>query len=714
MRLHRMALFLRRLWMKLNLMAAIAATAAVVTGVHLAKATIYTFDTTDGQLAVGGGTATGGTEVSQATSQGEVFSFSGNVTFNPGDTISVSGDKPLIIQSYNDITLGSGVTINVSANGIFAGPGGGDGGLGSVGGSGGAGGNPPAGSSANNGGAGGSGGGVGQGGGSGAPGGAGAAYAGSPGISGVSGNTGAAGSGSYGSGIAGGAAGAGGSGLGFGGAVGLSGNPGSGGAGGSFGEQSNPGANGGGGGGGKPGYAGVFGASGTNGANGINAATPNQLTGGAGGGGGGGGQGGGGGGTGGVGGGAGGGGGGGGTIIGTGGGGGNGGAGGLGGAGGAGGAGGTGGYGGGGGGAVELYALGRLTVNGELNAAGGAAESGTPGAAGDAGAAGGAGIAGASGGGGSSVGAAGGFGGNGGAGGSGGSGGAGGAGGNGGAGSGGTIELIGSSVNAANGVFITVGGTFAADSSNAGLNNATNGKFYIQTNSQTAPLPDAIGAAPVYFGTGPSGTNPFAQGATASVSTPNIPDLAGGVAAPYGVLANLQANSTVFSGLIKNAPTNALAAVLLGSSGLPGYSDIYPGYQWVFVVNLSGKAINGLKIGLSSASSTFATALMQQVLSTANGNISVATDTGIPLASNNVYAFLAPTSLIDSGTLYATADGTLPLTMTSDYGLVTPGFLPIGYLQSVATPEPAALPIALFALGGLSLGIRQRKNQRPG
>jgi hypothetical protein len=262
--------------------------------------------------------------------------------------------------------------------------------------------------------------------------------------------------------------------------------------------------------------------------------------------------------------------------------------------------------------------------------------------------------------------------------------------------------LAGSSVNAADGALNTLGGGDAS----------TNGKLFIATNSQISAINHVSGGLPEYS-SGPVGQNPF----TAS-TTPNIPDLAGGVAAPYGILANLQANSSVFSGIAANAPTHTLAAVLLGSSGLPGYSDVFPGYQWVLVVNLSGSALNGLKIGLSSNSATFDAALAQQNLSITGsgttGNIHILTSTGIPLPANDVYAFLAPTSLIDSGTLYATADGALPLTMTSDYGLVTPGFLPVGYLQSAsATPEPAAAALTLAALSGLLLLPRGRAGAAP-
>jgi hypothetical protein len=693
--------------MKINVITAIAA-ATFATGVHFATATNYNFNTTTGSLTVTGGTATGGTLISQTTSQGEVFSFGGNVIFNTGDTISVVGSRPLIIDSYNDLTLGTNVTISVSANGRLAGPGGGDGGYGSAGGYGGAGGLPPAGANANNGGAGGGGGGSIQGGGNGAPGGAGAAYAGSPGTAGATGSTGGTGGISFGSPINGAAGGTGGSNLGQGGAVGLSGNPGSGGSGGASNLNIYSGSYGGGGGGGKPGYAGIFGANGAAGVNGSNIALPSELTGGAGGGGGGGGQGGGGGGTGGVGGGAGGGGGGGGSLFGGGGRGGNGGAGGLGGAG---GNGGSGGDGGGGGGAVELFALGQLTVNGSILADGAAGQSGTAGTIGGTGSSGGTGVTGQPGGSPASASQSG-YGGNGGTGGdggTGGNGGNGGAGGKGGAGAGGTIELIGSAVNAQYGSYLTVGGTFLNSGSNINDLSETNGRFIVETNSQITPIPSVVGAQPLYFGNGPEGVNPYIQGPSSTL-TPNIPDLVGGAAAPFGILTNLQATSPTLANLAKNGPANALAAVLLGSSGLPGYSEVYPGYQWVFVVNLKATPISGLRVGLSSSSSTFAASLMQQSLSINNGSFALTTNPDIALPGNDVYAFLAPTALIDSGTFYATASGALPLTLTSDYGLVTPGFLPVGYLQStVATPEPAEWTIALTALVGISLVIRPRR-----
>ncbi len=702
--------------MKINVITAIAAAATFATGVHFATATNYNFNTTTGSLTVTGGTATGGTLISQTTSQGEVFSFGGNVIFNTGDTISVVGSRPLIIDSYNDLTLGTNVTIDVSANGRQAGPGGGDGGYGSSGGYGGAGGLPPTGANANNGGAGGGGGGSIQGGGNGAPGGAGAAYAGSPGAAGAPGSAGGTGGISFGSPINGTAGGTGGSNLGQGGAVGLSGNPGSGGSGGASNLYIYSGSYGGGGGGGKPGYAGIFGANGAAGVNGSNIATPSGLTGGAGGGGGGGGQGGGGGGTGGVGGGAGGGGGGGGSLFGGGGSGGNGGAGGLGGAGGNGGNGGSGGDGGGGGGAVELFALGQLTVNGIIQADGAAGQSGTAGTIGGTGSSGGKGVTGQPGGNPASASQSG-YGGNGGTGGdggTGGNGGIGGAGGKGGAGAGGTIELIGSAVNAQYGSYLTIGGTFFNGSGNTNDLSETNGRFIVETNSQITPIPSVVGAQPLYFGNGPEGVNPYIQGPSSTL-TPNIPDLVGGAAAPYGVLANLQATSPTLANLAKNGPANALAAVLLGSSGLPGYSEVYPGYQWVFVVNLKATPIGGLRVGLSSNSSTFAASLMQQSLSINNGSFALTTSTDVNLPGNDVYAFLAPTSLIDTGTFYATATGALPLTMTSDYGLVTPGFLPVGYLQStVATPEPAEWTIALTALIGMSLVIRPRRRNFAG
>ena len=680
-----------------------AAAAAVAVGVGTAGATVYDFNTSNGTLSVSGGSATGGAMKVNSSSSGEEFDFSGDVTFNTGDVINVAGPRPLIISSYNDITLGAYVTINVSASGTQAGPGGGDGGTGGAGSAGGAGGVPPLTgiltlAGALNGGVGGSGGGSYGSGGDGQVGGSGAGFDGTAGGAGIVGSPGSAGTPAYSSSGAA-APGSGGGSFGQGGLPGVNGVPGGGGSGGSItasisGAHLFPGSPGGNGTTGANGGNGIAGAMGNSGADGTNLASLTLLTGGNGGAGGGGGQGGGGGGTGGVGGGGGGGGGGASSLLGGGGAGGDGGAGGLGGAGGNGGTGGAGGNGGGGGGAVELFAMGRLTVDGAILAQGAGGHSGLAGSGGGNGSYGGKGLNGQPGGGGSHSSASGGSGGYGGYGGQGGNGGAGGNGGNGGAGAGGTIILKGSAVLADQGTFDTLGGGSAA----------TNGKFFIATNSQISPIRSTQGALPSYT-PGTSGPNYFAQ-----TPTPNIPDLVGGVAAPYGVLANLQANSPALAGLAQNAPANALAAVLLGSSGLPGYSDVYPGYQWVFVVNLSGKAIDNLNIGLSSNSTTFATSLMQQSISTGSGSFKIVTSSGIPLPGNDIYAFLAPTTLIDSGTLYATANGATPLTMTSDYGLVTPGFLPVGYLQSnVVVPEPAAWMIALAGMGALALLPRRSR-----
>jgi hypothetical protein len=678
-----------------------AAAAVVAMGVHTSSATVYTFNTNTGVMTTTGGTATGGVMTSGTTPDGEVFAFSGNVSFNAGDVINVTGSRPIVISSYNDLSVALGVTINLSASGTYAGPGGGAGGIGGGGGSGGTGGSPPlvgplAAVGALNGGGGGAGGGSYSSGSGGQPGQSGAGFDGTGGSSGAAGTAGSAGSAPFGATVTA-PGGAGGGGFGQGGLPGVNGQAGQGGAGGSAGFTLNPGQFGKNGNNGANGGNGINGGGGGGGVNGVNPASFTLLTGGAGGAGGGGGQGGGGGGTGGVGGGGGGGGGGAGSIFGGGGSGGNGGAGGLGGSGGAGGAGGSGGNGGGGGGAIELFAAGRLTVNGSVYSTGSAGKSGTAGAGGSYAGPIGMGLAGqpgnaAASGSNSAAGGQGGYGGNGGFGGAGGGGGAGGAGG---AGAGGTIVLAGSSVNASNGAFNTLGGGDAS----------TNGKFFIATNSQIAPIKNVFGGPPIYSA-GPVGNNPYVGG----TATPNIPDLAGGVAAPYGILANLQANNPALYTLAVNAPFHSLAAVLLGSSGLPGYSDVFPGYQWVFVVNLSGSSINNLKIGISSTSTTYEAALMQQVLSTTGGTINVQTDSNIVLPGNDVYAFLAPTSLIDSGTLYATADGAVPLTMNSYYGLVTPGFFPVEYLQSAAaTPEPADGAITLAALAGLSLLPRRRR-----
>lgn len=267
----------------------------------------------------------------------------------------------------------------------------------------------------------------------------------------------------------------------------------------------------------------------------------------------------------------------------------------LGGDGGAGGAGGAGGFGGngqagampgaggGGGGALEIAALGRVTVGAgtRLEAAGvsgglgsdppgtvGAGQPGLPGQPGLGGTAGqdnGVYFAGQGG-----VGGAGGRGGNG------GGGGRGGRGGDGGGGAGGTVKLFGSTVAAAGDVTVDASGGAASRPGGQG-------RFVYGCNTVDA-FPGFVSARTETFSglarTGLGTSNPFWVG---EPDTPYLPDLAGGAEA-FGVLADLDAGDPAFEWIRNAAPADARAAVVRMDVGPSG--DDFIGYDLVLFVNL--------------------------------------------------------------------------------------------------------------------------------
>ena len=446
------------------------------------------------------------------------------------------------------------------------------------------------------------------------------------------------------------------------------------------------------------GLPGQNGANGHGGFDGSNTVGGSILSGGSGGGGGGGGQGGGGGGAGGVGGGGGG--GGGGLTFGTGllqvtgGTGGFGGSGGTGGTGQNGGRGDTGGTGGGGGGAVELFALGKITVQGGLLA------NGAPGSTGNSGlnvpngapAVGTFGSRGLSGGnplglGGPGEGAGGGYGGNGG---TGGNGGAGGVGGNGGAGAGGTFLLDGSVVSTNGAIINTSGGDGSL---------LSDGRFVVGTDSSAPAGATITGAQQQLYG-GPTETNNYVH-EPAAPQTPMIADLAGGVAAPYGVLANVTATNSSVAALITNAPKNALAAVLVNGTGLPGYSDVFSNYQWVFLVNISGKTLSDVSLGLGASS--YVQALTQQyIFQPQVGSFSIHSEY-VNLNAGQIFAFLAPTADINSELITASEPGAVTLQFLPEYEVGN-----VGYLLSDSAPSPEPSSAAIGLLGGVLLLIKPR------
>lgn len=612
----------------------------------------FIFDTNTGQLFVNDIHSAPLTNLNGTTFQaygntdGTVqFRFDGDVNFAPSDSISVVGFNPLFILAGNNLTLPAGVTIDVSAQANIPGPGGGAG--------------------ANQGGAPGSGGGgVGlSNGGAGGPGGeAGGVFSsGNDGKSGIQGRDGSDGrSGSAGSvGYAGapgfnvapnsvGNAGSGGI-AGYGGAGGSGGVGGVGGPGGSYSPfNSYNGGTGLDGGPGGPGNMGQTGGAGNPGGNAMNQKLGPEISGGSGGG-----SGGGGGGAGdGGGGGAGGGGGGGGGGADNGGAGGAGGLGGFGGKGGSGAGGTAGGIGGGGGGAIELAALGKLTVQADLFARGAAGQTAATPAQGNSGTDGlppALGIPGET----SSTGTNGGDGSSGGHGGAGASGGQGGIGGQGGAGSGGTIKLDGSVVISNGATIITAGGNYQPN---------TNGRFILAANNNAAIPDNLVGARTELYG-GPTVVNPFIG--NGQISTPRVADLVGG-ADGFGVLANLDANAPVFASLRADAPADARAAVFIPPAGVPGYTDDFPGYELVLLVNFGG-TLNNPGMGLA-ATGGFTAPLAQGGYARDPRFGGIGDVPLINLTGNSVYAFLVPEQYILTEVVNVRADGADPLSATLALG----------------------------------------------
>jgi hypothetical protein len=267
----------------------------------------------------------------------------------------------------------------------------------------------------------------------------------------------------------------------------------------------------------------------------------------------------------------------------------------------------------------------------------------------------------------------------------------------GGAGAGGTIMLVGSVVNANGAGINTSGGDGSLGSS---------GRFLIGTDS-TVPTGATIAGAQQQIYSGPTEVNNYVH-EPAAPQTPMIADLAGGVAAPYGVLANLTASDPSVTGLMTNAPKNAMAAVLINGTGLPGYSDTFPNFQWVFLVNLSGKTLSGLSIGLAPTQSTtgYTQAVTQQYIVTGSQSGSFAIHNEfVDLNAGQIFAFLAPTADVNSGLLTAEATGASTLAFRPGYEVGNVGYL---LADSSSVPEPGTLAITI-ACGSLLLLKRRSR-----
>jgi hypothetical protein len=328
-----------------------------------------------------------------------------------------------------------------------------------------------------------------------------------------------------------------------------------------------------------------------------------------------------------------------------------------------------------------------LTVSGVLQAKGGngsVASSGGSGLSGTGGSTGSAGGTGASGY--NNSGAVGdnygGSGGNGGTGGSGGSGGAGGAGGAGGGGAGGTIKLIGSVTNTIGASINAAGGTAGSGSNN----NGGNGRLVFGNNTAATFGGTTTGATAI-GDTGPKASNPFLA---AGGFTPTIPNLVLG-AEGFGLTT---LTSTDFLGSLTTLSPDAPAALVLSDTGPGAYNWLFPGYDWLFFINLTDEALLNPKLGFGLGD--FETQLRQGGWSR-DVSFGGSGDTALTsLAPYAVYATLVP-----EGTEWFTAsfeEESLRL------GTEQQNF---GSTAVMAVPEPSAMGLGL--MGAALLGWRRRR-----
>ncbi|MGC8542220.1 MAG: hypothetical protein ACP5QA_16555, partial [Phycisphaerae bacterium] len=167
----------------------------------------------------------------------------------------------------------------------------------------------------------------------------------------------------------------------------------------------------------------------------------------------------------------------------------------------------------------------------------------------------------------------------------------------------------------------------------------------------------------------------------------------------------LTASAPSLTGLVANAPKNAMAAVLVNGTGLPGYSDVFPNYQWVFLVNISGKTLTGLSVGLGAQQ--FTVALAQQYVSDPLAENFSIDNESVNLDAGQIFAFLAPTADLNASSDFLTtsATGAATLQFQPEYEVGNVGYL---VADSSPTPEPGSLVLAL-ACGPLLLLKRWRR-----
>ena len=176
----------------------------------------------------------------------------------------------------------------------------------------------------------------------------------------------------------------------------------------------------------------------------------------------------------------------------------------------------------------------------------------------------------------------------------------------GGGGAGGTIEVIGSEVIATPDAFVTASRGYGGTGD---VNPAMNGRYIQLSNTSQSTAPALYATTPVDTtgDAGPTDANPFIY-PTDSVSTPMIPNLAGGAAA-LGLTSNVPSIFTAPGNTVTNEEASypgAVAAIyrthLATVGDAAGDSYDFTGYDAVYLINLSPTlSLTNLELGAGSS-----------------------------------------------------------------------------------------------------------------
>jgi hypothetical protein len=253
------------------------------------------------------------------------------------------------------------------------------------------------------------------------------------------------------------------------------------------------------------------------------------------------------------------------------------------------------------------------------------------------------------------------------------------------------VKVDGSVLSALPGsVVSTFGGT--------GSHKGGTGRFIDLFNAEEVFSPFPNGTTELGAFGGPTRSNPFLAGQVAEAATPLIPDLVGGAEA-FG-LTQLTLDS--LAGVVANAPPGAAAALVLASTSPTGF-DSFPGYQYVFFVNLLDQPLGSPTMGLQST--TASTALIKEGFANdpffgGGGAVPLG-----QLGAHQVYATLIPNSAGSLANLSFTRGG-MTFSGSGDLGsgpiYVTGVLPPTAFAQSLNMPQGTAVILTLGAYSPLS------------